>query len=46
VVARLRRTFDGLSEAEKRKVQVDVFVEGTIGTPLKIRLRYVAAYGQ
>ncbi|GAX79879.1 hypothetical protein CEUSTIGMA_g7319.t1 [Chlamydomonas eustigma] len=38
-VSRLRRTFDGLSEAEKRKVEVDVFVEGALGDPLKMRLR-------
>ena len=39
VEQRLRRSFEGLSSAEMRKVEVDVWVEGRIGSPLTLRLR-------
>ena len=41
VEQRLRRTYDGLSAAELRKVPVEVAVSGAIGQPLMVRLRYV-----
>ncbi len=43
---RLRRSFDGLAAADMRKVPVDVAVEGGVGSPLTVTLRWVRGMSQ